>query len=183
MFNSSDANFYLVVGLLLVIVILLGYIVIQHFKRPNEKIFDSRAGSLIIGKERPSTAVDESADRELLDESDKPTPERKWIDESDPLITDYALPGESLDVIPGEQESVNDSWYPPLEERQAIWNSLSPRLKQVAWIAAMGKRNAEIARELSISQRTVEAHLETTYHRLGVHSRTQLSVYLQDIVY
>ena len=176
--NPSTANFYLVVGLLLVIVVLLVYIVLQHFRRSNEKIFDFRTGSRIVGKIPPPTEEDES-----LDAFDELTAERTWLDASDELFDDRPLPGESLEPIPGEQEYVNDLLFPPLAERQLIWNSLSPRLKEVAARAATGKRNADIARELSISKRTVEAHLAATYHRLGVHSRTQLSVWLRDIVY
>ncbi|MEO8006296.1 MAG: LuxR C-terminal-related transcriptional regulator [Betaproteobacteria bacterium] len=37
-----------------------------------------------------------------------------------------------------------------------------------------GQFNAQIGRELGITFRTVQNHLRSTYHKVGVHSRTQL---------
>jgi DNA-binding CsgD family transcriptional regulator len=46
--------------------------------------------------------------------------------------------------------------------------------QQVAGLAAEGRTNAEIAAELFMGQRTVEAHLYRAYRKLGVRSRTEL---------
>ncbi len=51
---------------------------------------------------------------------------------------------------------------------------LSPIEQRVAELAASGKTNTEIGRQLSISVRTVELHLTHTYARLGITSRRQL---------
>jgi len=52
--------------------------------------------------------------------------------------------------------------------------------RRVARLAAGGARNQEIARDLYLSVRTVEGHLSNVYAKLGVRSRTELAVYLND---
>jgi DNA-binding CsgD family transcriptional regulator len=52
---------------------------------------------------------------------------------------------------------------------------LTPAERRVAELAAEGLANKEIARELVITVRTVEAHLKNAYAKLGVRSRTQLA--------
>ena len=46
---------------------------------------------------------------------------------------------------------------------------------QVAQLAAAGRTNKEIAHALFVTVHTVEAHLSSTYAKLGVRSRAQLS--------
>ena len=53
---------------------------------------------------------------------------------------------------------------------------LSVREKEVALAVASGASNKEIARQLSISERTVKAHLSAAFERLGVRDRLQLSL-------
>ena len=48
---------------------------------------------------------------------------------------------------------------------------LTPRELEVLQAAATGERNKEIALRLSISSRTVKAHLTSVYNKLGVDSR------------
>jgi DNA-binding CsgD family transcriptional regulator len=52
--------------------------------------------------------------------------------------------------------------------------SLTSSEARVARLAARGKTNRQIARELYLAQRTVEVHLSSTYRKLGIHSRAQL---------
>jgi DNA-binding CsgD family transcriptional regulator len=47
--------------------------------------------------------------------------------------------------------------------------------KRVAELAASGKTNREIAAELFISRRTVEANIARIYRKLGIHTRTALA--------
>lgn len=61
-------------------------------------------------------------------------------------------------------------------------DTLTEREMQVAQMSVGGKRNSEIARDLSISLRTVETHLQHVYDKLGVRSRADLARVLQDIV-
>lgn len=46
--------------------------------------------------------------------------------------------------------------------------------QRVADLVAAGHTNSEIAAELFMGQRTVEAHLSRVYRKLGVRSRTEL---------
>jgi two-component system nitrate/nitrite response regulator NarL len=55
---------------------------------------------------------------------------------------------------------------------------LTPREKEVAVEAAKGASNKEIARILSITERTVKAHLAHTFERLGAKDRLQLALML-----
>jgi DNA-binding NarL/FixJ family response regulator len=45
----------------------------------------------------------------------------------------------------------------------------------VAAAAARGRTNREIATELYLSVKTVEYHLQGTYRKLGLRSRTELA--------
>jgi DNA-binding CsgD family transcriptional regulator len=55
---------------------------------------------------------------------------------------------------------------------------LSETESVVAGLAARGRRNAEIARELQVSPKTVESHLTRIYRKVGVRSRTELAALL-----
>ena len=57
---------------------------------------------------------------------------------------------------------------------------LTNREKEVAMEAAKGLSNKEIARVLSITERTVKAHLAHTFERLGAKDRLQLALMLND---
>ncbi len=59
-------------------------------------------------------------------------------------------------------------------EKAAIAATLSPREREIATLAARGRSNVEIARELSITHKTVEKHLGSAYQKLGVTSRNDL---------
>jgi two-component system, NarL family, response regulator NreC len=51
---------------------------------------------------------------------------------------------------------------------------LSPREREVLGLLARGHTNAEVARQLLVSLRTVEAHRASLRSRLGVHSRAEM---------
>lgn len=59
-------------------------------------------------------------------------------------------------------------------------DSLSPRERQVAALAARGLTNREIGESLFLSARTVEGHLRTVLRKLRLRSRTELSHYLSN---
>ncbi len=70
---------------------------------------------------------------------------------------------------------------PPLArapDHAAPMPDLSAREREIAALVSRGCSNLEIARELSISYKTVEKHLGSVYQKLGVASRTQLVAYL-----
>jgi len=52
---------------------------------------------------------------------------------------------------------------------------LTPRQQQIASLVALGETNRSIARQLSISENTVEHHLKGIFDRLGLHSRAQVA--------
>lgn len=54
---------------------------------------------------------------------------------------------------------------------------LTDRENRVLKLAAMGKSNKEIAGELAVSVRTVEAHLGNIFNKLGVGSRTEAIIF------
>ncbi|ADV66937.1 response regulator [Deinococcus maricopensis] len=69
-----------------------------------------------------------------------------------------------------ERFSTNQTPSPPEE-------TLSPRELEVLRIAATGRTNKEIARDLDISPRTVQVHLANIFSKLGVGSRTEAVLY------
>jgi two-component system, NarL family, response regulator NreC len=52
--------------------------------------------------------------------------------------------------------------------------TLTPREREVLQMAAEGKTNAEIAKRLHISTRTVENHRTNLMHKLGLHNPSEL---------
>jgi DNA-binding NarL/FixJ family response regulator len=59
-----------------------------------------------------------------------------------------------------------EEWSGPLSEREV----------QVARLVAEARSNKEIANQLSISERTVKAHLTSIFEKLGLRDRLQLSL-------
>jgi DNA-binding CsgD family transcriptional regulator len=71
---------------------------------------------------------------------------------------------------------LEDAWGPqrgtPLHTvSSAAAALLSAREREIAMLAIQGRSNMEIARELSITHKTVEKHLGSAYQKLGVSSR------------
>lgn len=57
---------------------------------------------------------------------------------------------------------------------------LSDREREVLALVAQGLANKQIARRLSISERTVKAHLTNIFQQLGVTDRTQAALWARD---
>lgn len=65
---------------------------------------------------------------------------------------------------------------------QSQWaEPLSPREQEVARLAAMGESNAAIAERLSISERTVRAHISAIFEKLQVQDRLMLALKVHGI--
>jgi non-specific serine/threonine protein kinase len=56
---------------------------------------------------------------------------------------------------------------------------LTGREHEIAGLVAEGMSNREIAGRLVISKRTVDAHIEHIYDKLGISSRVQLATWLR----
>jgi DNA-binding CsgD family transcriptional regulator/GAF domain-containing protein len=55
------------------------------------------------------------------------------------------------------------------------WSALTDRERDVTRLVAMGRTDAEIARELSLSVHTVKQYLKSVYRTVGVRSRVELA--------
>jgi DNA-binding NarL/FixJ family response regulator len=74
---------------------------------------------------------------------------------------------------------------PPVARRVLSWVAhpqqdppqLSDRELQVLGLAARGASNKSISKDLSVSTRTVEAHMRSIFDKLGVSSRTEAVIY------
>lgn len=62
---------------------------------------------------------------------------------------------------------------------QANLALLTPKEKQVAELVAQGLSNKEVAKELAITDRTVKAHLASTFEKLHVRDRLQLTLLIR----
>ena len=62
----------------------------------------------------------------------------------------------------------------PARAHGDVATPLSAREREIAVLAANGRSNLEIARELSITHKTVEKHLASVYRKLEISSRSQL---------
>jgi len=61
----------------------------------------------------------------------------------------------------------------------AAASELTPREVEVLTLVRQGLANKQIARRLGISERTVKAHLTSTFHRVGVADRTQAALWAE----
>lgn len=103
------------------------------------------------------------------------TAARSLIEETAATIADDDLRrhfrSRALDLIPSAQ---------PLTPRQAAkqrFGGLTRREREVATVVAQGLTNQEIAGELVISVKTVEAHVTRILSKLGFSSRTQIAAW------
>ena len=85
-----------------------------------------------------------------------------------------------------------DVWWPPqLEEASALSDevravseglaSLTPQQFRVLTMVCEGLLNKQIAYELSVSEATVKAHVTAIFRKLGVRTRTQAALLLQQM--
>jgi HD-GYP domain-containing protein (c-di-GMP phosphodiesterase class II) len=64
-----------------------------------------------------------------------------------------------------------------VRRRAALPGGLTRREAEVVVLVARGRSNPEIARALSVSRKTVSAHLDHVYTKLGVSSRTEAALF------
>jgi predicted ATPase/DNA-binding CsgD family transcriptional regulator len=80
---------------------------------------------------------------------------------------------QAVDYALEEAEAARKASEEAEEPPQALPAGLSAREVEVLRLVAEGLTNAEIAKELFISPRTVNAHMGSVYHKIGSHSRAQ----------
>ncbi|WAJ36246.1 response regulator transcription factor [Pseudomonas sp. GOM7] len=106
-----------------------------------------------------------------------------FIPKSSPLETLQQAVRQVLD---------GDTWWPPLAEESAPVSeetkaasaglaSLTPQQFRVLTMVCEGLLNKQIAYELSVSEATVKAHVTAIFRKLGVRTRTQAALLLQQM--
>jgi DNA-binding NarL/FixJ family response regulator len=75
-------------------------------------------------------------------------------------------------------------WLPPSLQAAVISGArdaerppISPREREIVRQVALGRRNAEVANALFISEETVKKHLNMIFQKLGLRDRVQLTLY------
>lgn len=63
-------------------------------------------------------------------------------------------------------------------ELEAGMEAMTPRESEIAALVATGDSNRKIAEKLSISERTVKAHLGVIFRKIGITDRLQLALYI-----
>ncbi len=66
------------------------------------------------------------------------------------------------------------------ENPSSAWDSLTPREREIAILAAQGYTNKQIADELMIAPDTVKTHIRNILRTLGLRSKADLRVYWRD---
>jgi non-specific serine/threonine protein kinase len=79
----------------------------------------------------------------------------------------------ALELLDGAAEPTADSSH-------HVRGRLTPREAQVAALVARGLSNREIARTLTIAERTATSHVEHVLDKLGFHSRAQIATWVTE---
>ncbi|MCL2583899.1 MAG: LuxR C-terminal-related transcriptional regulator [Streptosporangiales bacterium] len=99
------------------------------------------------------------------------------------LETALAAAADDADELPGRTVRARpaDDAPPAIPGVQPPKQSeLTSREREIAALVAEGLSNREIAAKLVISKRTVDAHVEHIFGKLGLSSRVQLTLWLRD---
>ena len=83
-----------------------------------------------------------------------------------------AASGENL--FDESQKLRAQGWHRDIEKK---WNSLSDREKGILRLLAMGASNKSISKDLNVTPKTVEKHLERIYQKLDVTSRAEAALW------
>lgn len=66
-------------------------------------------------------------------------------------------------------------------QAEALLGALTRRERQVAWLAAAGRTNRQIAEALVVSPETVKTHIAHVLQKIGVRSKVDLRVFVVDL--
>jgi DNA-binding NarL/FixJ family response regulator len=83
---------------------------------------------------------------------------------------------EAVEYALSEEETATP--VPPAPDRPSAYASsaLTRREKEIATLVAQGLTNRQIAKELVVSERTVDKHVTNLLKKLNLHSRGQVAV-------
>ncbi len=96
-----------------------------------------------------------------------------WVKRSGAKKLNKSAPAQELTLVE-KPRGVPSKYY--------LWMNLTGREKEVAALAAEGKSNEEIARELSISVGTVKVHMHRVLDKLQIKAREELPYIVPPIV-
>jgi non-specific serine/threonine protein kinase len=77
-------------------------------------------------------------------------------------------------------ELLDGALQPTSDPQHHVRGRLTPREAQVAALVARGLSNREIARTLTIAERTATSHVEHVLDKLGFHSRAQIATWVTE---
>jgi DNA-binding CsgD family transcriptional regulator len=100
---------------------------------------------------------------------------------SAPQLGESSLSGRPLlggGGVPGPRTA--DEGVARASRRQAAAEELTGREREIAALVALGLPNRDIADRLFISRRTVDAHINHIFGKLGLSSRVQLAIWARD---
>ncbi|MGD0701755.1 MAG: LuxR C-terminal-related transcriptional regulator [Trebonia sp.] len=89
-----------------------------------------------------------------------------------------SLSGRSLLGVPGPRATLEEAGIAPRGRPAA--EELTGRELEIAELVALGLANRDIAVRLFISRRTVDAHINHIFAKLGLSSRVQLAIWARD---
>jgi DNA-binding CsgD family transcriptional regulator len=89
------------------------------------------------------------------------------------------LPGVPLPGVPGPRATLDDAAGIAQRGRPAT-AELTTRELEITGLVALGLANRDIAARLFISRRTVDAHINHIFGKLGLSSRVQLAIWARD---
>jgi DNA-binding CsgD family transcriptional regulator len=94
-----------------------------------------------------------------------------------PLARLLILEGSAVFPFLGDTEPALAAIAQFLEEADERPDGLTEREQEILALLASGSSNEQIARDLSISTRTVERHISNIYLKIGVHNRAEATAY------
>jgi len=95
----------------------------------------------------------------------------------DRLISAIRRAAYGDNLIDDSQKVRARHWKEDIEQK---WNSLSEREKEILRLLSIGATNKFISRDMAISLRTVDKHIENIYKKLGVISRIEAAQWGQE---
>lgn len=96
---------------------------------------------------------------------------------TDRLLNAIRKAAYGANLINESQKLRAQRWHENIEQK---WISLSDREKEILRLISMGATNKFISKDMLISPRTVDKHIENIYKKLGVASRIEAAVWGQE---